>query len=137
MDGDRVTILDHVEAPLTYLIATGERPVAYQYEPPPGVPVRSGKYADHRMTIRNARPLLAHLSLDREGVVLTQHPTDFTAFDDDEVVKSIYYRQAEELVKHATGAVRVVAFDHNVRSAPRSGRGDRGVREPVRRVHND
>jgi hypothetical protein len=41
------------------------------------------------------------------------------------------------LVKEATGAVRVVAFDHNVRNLPMAKRKVNGVREPVKFAHND
>jgi hypothetical protein len=36
-----------------------------------------------------------------------------------------------------TGAVKVVIFDHVVRCAPKARRGETGVREPARIVHND
>ena len=32
---------DQVEGALTYLVDTGVKPFAYNYEPPPGVPQRS------------------------------------------------------------------------------------------------
>jgi hypothetical protein len=41
------------------------------------------------------------------------------------------------LVKEASGAVRVVAFDHNVRCGPMAKRVEKGVREPVPHAHND
>jgi hypothetical protein len=36
-----------------------------------------------------------------------------------------------------TGALEVLVFDHNVRSAVRAARGEPGVRDPVDQVHND
>lgn len=137
MDGDRVSILTSVEGKLSYIVANGKRPFAYQFGPPPGMPLRSHQYADHTVRIRDARSVASDLSLDRQGFLLTQHATRFSEFDDDEAVKALYYPEVEALVRRITGAASVHAFDHNVRSAQRAGRGDKGIREPVRRVHND
>lgn len=136
MDDGRVTVSDHIEGRFNYIVADGKRPFAYQFGPPPGMPLRSHAYVEHSMRVRNAR-LHPGLSLDREGFLLVPHSTEFAAWDDDAAVKSAYYPQAEALVRRVTGAARVFAFDHNVRSAPRAGRGEAGIREPVRRVHND
>jgi len=48
-----------------------------------------------------------------------------------------YYRELEELVARHTGAARVVAFDHNVRSRALAERGERNAQPPVRYAHND
>ena len=68
MDGDRQIQLDAITATMTYLVPTGKKPVSYQYDPPPGVPVRSGTYEDRSVQIYNARTLGSELSLDREGL---------------------------------------------------------------------
>jgi hypothetical protein len=52
-------------------------------------------------------------------------------------VRTIYYPEVEQLVKAATGASRVVIFDHTVRIEDAAQRGERAVRAPVRVVHND
>jgi len=137
MDGDRQIELDQVTATMTYLVPTGKKPVSYQYDPPPGVPVRSGPYEDRSVQIRNARPFASELSLDREGFVIVPHVTKARDLSDNEEVKAVYYPEVEQLVKQATGATRVLIFDHTIRSAPLAGAGRKGVREPVKRVHND
>ncbi len=137
MDGDRQTQLDQVTGTMTYLVPTGKKPVSYQYDPPPGVPVRSGTYEDRSVQVRNARPFASELSLDREGFVIVAHKTKAKDLSDDEEVKAVYYPEVEQLLKQATGAVRVLIFDHTIRSAPLAGAGRKGVREPVKRVHND
>jgi hypothetical protein len=43
MDGLAVADLKTVVAPLNFLTPMAEKPVAYNYEPPPGVPARTGK----------------------------------------------------------------------------------------------
>jgi hypothetical protein len=73
MDGSAVAGLKSVLAPLNFLVPMAEKPVAYNYEPPPGVPVRTGKGEEHWVTIRDARPLINQLSLDKEGFVLLRH----------------------------------------------------------------
>jgi hypothetical protein len=126
-----------IQAELNYLEFNGERPVAYQYDPPPGVPKRSGIYRAHQVTISNARvaPPPGALSIDRNGFELHRHASALRDFSDPEEIRSIYYPQAETLLKQATGAKRVVIFDHTLRD----GRLDRdaSVREPVKYIHND
>jgi hypothetical protein len=43
----------------------------------------------------------------------------------------------EQLVKKLTGATKVVAFDHNIRCAPRAKQGEAGISIPVLFAHND
>ncbi|CAD6555153.1 CmcJ/NvfI family oxidoreductase [Paraburkholderia metrosideri] len=126
-----------IEAELNYLEFTGERPVSYQYDPPPGVPKRSGVYRTHRVPISNARvaPPPGALSLDRNGFELHRHPGALRDFSDPQQIRSVYYAEAETLLKRATGARRVVVFDHTLRDG-NAERAD-GVREPVKYIHND
>jgi hypothetical protein len=126
-----------VEAGLNYLVPTGVKPIAYAYDPPPGVPSRSGEYRTHAVKISNARlrPPPGGLSLDRNGFELHRAPSVLSDFSDDAAIRSAYYAQAERLLKAWTGAKRVVIFDHTLRDGDRA-RAD-GVREPVHRVHND
>lgn len=49
--------VDFVEAKLNYLSGDSEKPVSYRYEPPPGVPWRTGTYSSHVVAIRNGRPI--------------------------------------------------------------------------------
>src|SRR5262249_12537627 len=137
MDGDRQIQLDAITATMTYLVPTGKKPVSYQYDPPPGVPVRSGTYEDRSVTIHNARLLDSGLSLDREGFAIVPHVTKAKDLSDDDNVRAVYYPEVERLVKGTTGAHRVIIFDHTTRSAPLAGTGRKGIREPVKRVHND
>jgi len=137
MDGDRQIQLDAITATMTYLVPTGKKPVSYQYDPPPGVPVRSGTYEDRSVSVYNARLLADGLSLDREGFAIVPHATRAKDLSDDDEVRAVYYAEVEQLLKQATGANRVVIFDHTIRSASLAGTGRKGIREPVKRVHND
>lgn len=127
--------VDQVEGVLNYLVNTGIRPASYNYEPPPGVPQRTGVYADHRLPVVNARRLAERLSLDVQGFELRPHQTSVKDFYDPAEVERVYYPEVEALLKQATGAEKVVTFDHTLRIGP--ARHKKGQREPVRRVHND
>jgi len=128
---------DAVTASLNFLRPMEGRPVSYQYDPPPGIPQRTGEFDGHAVTIRNARPLAAVLSLDVEGFALLQAPSRFADFHDDQAIRSFYYPEVERLLKAATGAAMVIVFDHNVRNAARAARGEAGIRGPVPNIHND
>ena len=124
-----------IKAPINFLKPMEGRPVAYQYEPPAGVPTRTGEYAPHLVSIRNARPIADSLSLDHEGFQLIQISSSFRDFYDEDAVRRDYYPEVETALAAATGAAKVIAFDHNVRNAARAG--EHGIREPVSRAHND
>ena len=129
-------VFDQVEGVLTYLVDTGVRPVSYNYEPPPGVPQRSGIYAEHSMAVVNGRRWPeAAFSLDRQGFLFRHHETAVRDFYDPAEVEQVYYPEIAALLKQATGAEKVVTFDHTLRVGP--ARHKKGQREPVRRVHND
>ena len=126
-----------IETSLNFLRPMAERPVSYQYDPPPGVPVRTGHYDAHAVAINDARPLAATLSLDAEGFELLRAPSACDSFENEALIRAVYYPEVERLIARATGAERVVTFDHNVRSAARAARGELGIRGPVDRTHND
>jgi hypothetical protein len=127
-----------VRATLNYLIRTGAKPRSYTFEPPGGIPKRTGEVnAVGDIGIRDARPLIGLLSLYAEGFELHQRPTLVDDFYEPQEVEDIYYPEVERLLKDATGAEKIVIFDHTIRSVPKFAEGARGMREPVRSVHND
>lgn len=128
-----------VEAELNYLRAGEGRPVSYTFEPPAGVPWTSGALEPRRVTIRDARPLAAagELSLDKSGFERVAHRSALTDFSDDAAIRSIYYSESEQVLLKATGAEKVVVFDHTLRDSLNGSRATSSLREPVRRVHND
>jgi hypothetical protein len=128
---------DVTKASLQFLCPMQERPVSYQYDPPEGIPVRTGTYDQHMVQIRNARPLARTLSLDLEGFTLVRAQSDFSDYHDDAAIRSAYYPEVEQLIGNATGAERVIAFDHNIRNVDRAAKGETGIRSPVPRAHND
>jgi len=128
---------EQIEVPMNYLVDTGEKPVSYMYEPPAGVPSRTGKIVKHTIGVINGRPVAASLTLDDQGFMLTHHETSVHDFYDADEVRRIYYPEVERLVKEKTGATRVIVFDHNVRNGSKEARAKLGVREPVKFAHND
>ena len=137
MDGSAVADVKSVVAPLNFLVPMAEKPVAYNYEPPPGIPVRTGQRISHHVRICDARPMIDRLSLDQEGFVLLHHQTAVTNFYDEEQIKSVYYPECERVMQEATGAERVVAFDHIVRNAAKAAIKGSGIKMPAKGVHND
>jgi hypothetical protein len=126
-----------IKASLNYLEPTSEKPVYYAYEPPAGTPRSTGKFVAHSVPIRNAREVVRDLSLDKQGFQLTHQETAVRDFYDQEEVKAAYYPEVERLLKEATGAEKVVIFDHQVRNAELAKRGEKNAREYGRAVHND
>ncbi|KAK3671634.1 hypothetical protein LTR78_008557 [Recurvomyces mirabilis] len=78
-------------------------------------------------------------TLDSHGFQIYNHASQEKEFRDDNKIKAEYYPETEQLLKDATGAVRVFIFDHTVRRHDDDQRKAGGVqlRGPVRRVHID
>jgi len=136
MDGVAVADLKGVVAPLNFTMPMAEKPYSYNYEPPPGVPVRNTREETHQVNILDARAVHDRLSLEREGFVLVRHPTAATDLYDEAQIASVYYPECERLIREATGATRVLAFDHIVRNAARMAKGST-IKGYAGRVHND
>lgn len=137
IETDTVERLPHVEGVLNYLASRTQTPVNYMYQPPPGVPARSGEYVKHRVTIYDGRAIKDRLSLDRQGFAVTTHHSAVANFYDANEVVAKYYPEVEKLVREHTGAVRVHVFDHNVRCRPMAKRRENKAQEPVKFAHND
>jgi hypothetical protein len=128
---------EHVDALLNYLEDRGQKPVTYTYSPPLGIAARTGKYAKFPVTIHNARTIARELSLDRQGFEFIHQDSAVGDFYSDREVREIYFPEAERMVRAATGAARVLAFDYNLRCRPRARQGEKGIQEPVKVAHND
>jgi hypothetical protein len=74
--------------------------------------------------------------LHRHGFELREHRSEVSDFSDEATIRRDYYPEVERLLRRATGADKVVVFDHTLRFDSR-GHTESGIREPVRRVHND
>jgi hypothetical protein len=125
-----------VEATLNYLAPMDERPYYYTYPPPAGEAGRNTHGDRRRVTVRDAREL-AHPSLDVEGFALVRLESSLADAYDARAVVRDYYPEVEAVVRRATGARRVLVFDHNVRNTDRARPGSELSQAPVHFVHND
>ncbi len=132
---------EHIEASLNYLAFTGERPVHYTYEPPEGVPWSNAKHESHQIRVHNLRPVAHENGLDNAGFQLLRHESAVQDFWDEDEIKRVYYPEAIELLKRATGATRVDIFDHTLRrrvpGTDESSSFRTEPRQPATRVHVD
>ncbi len=129
--------LTQVETALNYLAKDSEKPATYMYEPPAGIPRRSGNYSRYPMTIINGRAVAQDLTLDAQGFMLRRHETKVVDFYDENEVRAVYYPEIEQLMKTTLGATKVVVFDHNVRCATKAERKENNANMPVMMAHND
>ncbi len=126
-----------VEAPLTYLVNTGERPVNYASVAGGRGEQRGGTYEQHVVTVRDARPSVERISLDAEGFKLVRHVSQVGNFYDDDEIAGLYNAELTDLIKKHSGASHVVVFDHTRRADSETLRREKVVREPGRSLHND
>jgi hypothetical protein len=131
------TLLTSVRAPLNFILPGPAKPYTYQYDPPEGTERRGGDFVERVVEITDARPLRGALSLDVQGFELLHSPTLARDLYNARELESIYQPEIGQLVKRVTGADKVVVFDHTIRSNAEGHRGATGIREAVRRVHND
>jgi hypothetical protein len=89
------------------------------------------------MIVHNGRLFLERLSLDEQGFVFVEHKTKVADFFDADQLQSVYYPEFKQLIKRASGAARVVIFDHTLRSGDETEREAKLIREPVLSAHND
>ena len=131
------TALETVIAPVQFSVDTGATPVTLVTTP--GIPQErdESEYETREVEIVNARPIADNFTLDKEGFALTRHPTAVTDFFDDDQVRSVYYPEMEALIEQATGAAKVIVFDHTIRVEDEGKRTAQQVRGPVSGVHND
>jgi hypothetical protein len=133
--------LPHIEADLNYLAATGEKPVAYAFPPPPGVPWSTGEVEERATVIRDLRPAASEFSLDGVGFQFLGHRSAVRNFWDEEEIRRVYYPESIDLLKRVTGAAEARVFDHTLRRRV-AGENDRSTtpgvpRQPANRVHVD
>ena len=136
---DALDRLPRVDAVLNYLVPMNEKPRNYAYDPPPGVPQTNTRWEPHEMPIHDIRAVAGDFSLDGAGLSLVEQESAVRDFYDEDELRRVYYPEAERLVAAATGAGRVVVFDHTIRRRI-AGVADRTTgapRQPVPRVHND
>jgi hypothetical protein len=136
---DVVSSLPQVAGAVVYLTRTAEKPHTYTYDPPEGVAKTNIVGEPHTVPVFDMRPIADGLSLDVQGFALVPAPTAMTDFYDEAQLRGTFYPEAENLVKQATGATRVVVFDHTIRRREQGveDRTQGSPRQPVTRIHGD
>ncbi len=130
-------VRETVTAEIPYTVDTGEKLVNETFGPNNIRRRKNGTVDSRPMIIRNGRSVADGFSLDRNGFVFVEHKTAVKDFFDRQQLESVYYPEVERLIKSASGAERVVLFDHTLRSGDESEREARLIREPVLSAHND
>jgi hypothetical protein len=126
-----------VTAEIPYTIDTGEKLVNETFGPNNIRRRKTGSVDSRPMVIQNGRPVASEFALDRNGFIFVDHKTAVKDFFSREQLETVYYPEVERLIKSASGATRVVLFDHTLRSGDESEREARLIREPVLSAHND
>ncbi|MBK17723.1 MAG: methyltransferase [Rhodospirillaceae bacterium] len=129
--------LEQIQATVSFVVDTGQKPVNIPSTPGGGESQHIGEYEDKTVIVRDARPLAAELSVDREGFALVPLETQVTDFYDNDQIENIYNPELVALLKKELGAKDVFVFDHTVRAGDEKVRSAKKVREPVLRAHND
>src|ERR1700743_2232909 len=87
--------LPHVTGELTYLARMDEKPHTYAYALPPGTPTTNMLPDVRKLPIYDMRPLGDAMSLDREGFVLMDAPTEAGDLYDEDEIRRVYYPESE------------------------------------------
>lgn len=95
---------------------TSETPYTYVYTPPDNKPRTNLAPEAHPTIIHDIRGKEDTVSLDQNGFAFVKYPSEEREFVDEERIKSVYYKEVEELLKkHVPGVKKVHIFDHTIR----------------------
>ena len=126
-----------VVAQLSYLVAGAGRVQHLIYPPNCGRALVRPPLERRAMTVADCRLLAPPATLDSAGFELVHAPSAITDFYNDDEVRRQYYPEVAQLLRRVLGALEVLVFDHNQRSAVRAAQGQAGVRMPVDAAHDD
>lgn len=126
-----------VVAQLAYLVPTPGRAQRLVYPPSSGRAIVHPPQHYHALPIVDCRSLDPAPNVDSAGFALLREPSAVIDFYNDAEVRERYYPEVAQFLRRVLGALDVVVFDHNQRSAVRAAQGQPGVRMPVDAAHND
>ena len=126
-----------VEGVLTFVVDTGEKPVTYPDQQLDSGARNVGTYEERVVPLHDGRALGRALSLDEHGFALLDHRSSVKDFFDGDELRRVGYPEVDALVRAATGASKVLIFDHTYRVEDLARRKALAVRAPVSSVHND
>lgn len=130
-------MVESIEAPIGYLVDTGQMPVFYQSDVAGERTNFEGEREFRPVVMHNARRLPNTFSLDRGGFAFVAQKTAVRDFYDDAQLKAVYDAEAEALVLERTGASRALVFDHTRRSSSQNLREAHNARDPANAAHTD
>ena len=104
-----------IEATLNYIVDDGSKIFTETGAPGANDRRTGGKPDPRRVTLHNGRH--RDFVLERNGFRFIRHDTKVTDFFDESEIQRVYYPEVEALIKAECGAVRVVVFDHTLRTA--------------------
>ena len=136
---DRSAALEAIQAQLGFTRRSDEVQYTWACEPPAGEPRSNILIDPQTVLIADARPVAEELSLDVQGFGYVRHRTAVRDFWDEAQTLALGHPEVADIVRAATGAARVVVFDHTRRRRI-TGAEDRKAglpRQPVTRAHVD
>lgn len=104
-----------VQTTLNYYKPADEPPFNYVEDVPEGKPRTNIQEDPRTVVIHDVRGKEDTVSLDKTGFQFVKHESAEKEFVDEEAIKTVYYKEVEELLKKETGAKRVFIFDHTIR----------------------
>ncbi|GAA5901161.1 hypothetical protein JCM8208_002292 [Rhodotorula glutinis] len=145
---------ESIEAPLYYFsgdTTDQKQPYQLQYPSPgPHLPFTNAVVSTYPTEIFDIRPLVGtdaanEISIETTGFGLVPAESAKTEmrYDDwydEDKIKSVYYKEVEDLFKKQYGASRVIIFDHTIRRGEKPGEETPDTptsRKPIPRVHVD
>ena len=125
-----------IKATVKYLSFHEKNPVFYIGVPQSEQTKKPPSFEKATVHIHNARQNFTSFSLEENGFEFKVQDLPDIDFLDKNTVIEKYYKASEDIVADNTGALRVIAFDHNIRDYELAST-DIEVDNPVRFVHND
>ncbi|KAH9889985.1 hypothetical protein C8Q73DRAFT_652891 [Cubamyces lactineus] len=100
-----------------------DAPYRYIYTTPPAGKHEHNLGDDPRpVVVHDARGRESEFTLDVHGFQFARHVSAEKEFVDEERIRTVYYKEVEELLKRETGGRRVLIFDHTIRFVVRAAR---------------
>jgi hypothetical protein len=130
-----------VKSTFRYTRDIAPTPEVYFYEPPPGTKWRESGDDPHEIVVHDGWNRAQSFALDREGFALREFHAPFDQWDDDDAIRTGFYRDVETFVRQQVGAKRVIIFDHTIRAqsnlAQTRSEKSTSRRAPVMNIHCD
>ena len=118
-----------------YLKPSSHPPALFWRERREDEPQRDPEWETHEIQVRDIRGHESDYNLDRDGFEVVKLHMEAPQAYEREAIEGAYYDYVCDLVKRELGASKVIAFDHNYRSA--GAQYNTVTDRPAYMVHND